>query len=101
MVIVMPADGTVHSLVWTYATRYPERWSAIAPSAAPLDDAAFPYEAARGQRPAHRRVGAAADHHADLRLLRRTPAEATGGGEEKAERAECSPFSALSAFSAF
>jgi pimeloyl-ACP methyl ester carboxylesterase len=32
------------SAVWTYATRYPERWSAIAPSAAPLEDDAFPYE---------------------------------------------------------
>jgi poly(3-hydroxybutyrate) depolymerase len=32
------------SAVWSYATRYPERWSAIAPSAAPLDDADFPYE---------------------------------------------------------
>jgi poly(3-hydroxybutyrate) depolymerase len=32
------------SAVWTYATRYPERWTAIAPSAAPLEDAMFPYE---------------------------------------------------------
>jgi pimeloyl-ACP methyl ester carboxylesterase len=32
------------SAVWTYATRYPERWTAIAPSAAPLEDEMFPYE---------------------------------------------------------
>jgi poly(3-hydroxybutyrate) depolymerase len=32
------------SAVWTYAARYPERWTAIAPSAAPLEDETFPYE---------------------------------------------------------
>jgi poly(3-hydroxybutyrate) depolymerase len=35
------------SAVWTYGARYPERWTAISPSAAPLDDAAFPYEKLR------------------------------------------------------
>src|SRR5262245_10753219 len=32
------------SAVWTYATKYPDRWTAIAPSAAPLEDDTFPYE---------------------------------------------------------
>ncbi len=32
------------SAVWTYATKYPQRWVAIAPSAAPLEDETFPYE---------------------------------------------------------
>jgi len=35
------------SAVWTYAAKYPQRWAAISPSAAPLEDAAFPYEALR------------------------------------------------------
>jgi poly(3-hydroxybutyrate) depolymerase len=42
--IYLMGNSSGGSAVWTYATRYPERWSAIAPSAAPLDDAAFPYE---------------------------------------------------------
>ena len=33
------------SAVWTYATKYPDRWTAIAPSAAPLEDETFPYDA--------------------------------------------------------
>jgi poly(3-hydroxybutyrate) depolymerase len=32
------------SAVWAYAAKYPERWAAISPSAAPLEDASFPYE---------------------------------------------------------
>jgi poly(3-hydroxybutyrate) depolymerase len=32
------------SAVWAYAAKYPDRWTAIAPSAAPLEDASFPYE---------------------------------------------------------
>lgn len=32
------------SAVWAYAAKYPDRWAAIAPSAAPLEDASFPYE---------------------------------------------------------
>ena len=32
------------SAVWAYAAKYPGRWTAIAPSAAPLEDADFPYE---------------------------------------------------------
>src|SRR4030095_9754126 len=35
------------SAVWTYATKYPDRWTAIAPSAAPLEDDAFPYDKLR------------------------------------------------------
>jgi poly(3-hydroxybutyrate) depolymerase len=30
--------------VWAYAAQYPRRWTAISPSAAPLEDANFPYE---------------------------------------------------------
>jgi poly(3-hydroxybutyrate) depolymerase len=30
--------------VWAYAAKYPRRWTAISPSAAPLEDADFPYE---------------------------------------------------------
>lgn len=29
--------------VWAYAAKYPHRWTAISPSAAPLEDADFPY----------------------------------------------------------
>ena len=32
------------SAVWNIAAKYPERWTAISPSAAPLDDSTFPYE---------------------------------------------------------
>ncbi len=30
------------SAVWAYAAKYPRRWTAISPSAAPLEDASFP-----------------------------------------------------------
>jgi pimeloyl-ACP methyl ester carboxylesterase len=30
--------------VWAYAAKYPKRWTAISPSAAPLEDASFPYD---------------------------------------------------------
>jgi poly(3-hydroxybutyrate) depolymerase len=33
--------------VWAYAAEFPRRWTAIAPSAAPLEDANFPYEKLR------------------------------------------------------
>jgi poly(3-hydroxybutyrate) depolymerase len=36
------------SAVWAYAAKYPDRWTAIAPSAAPLEDASFPYEKLKG-----------------------------------------------------
>ena len=42
--IFLMGNSSGGSAVWTYPTRYPERWAAIAPSAAPLDDAEFPYE---------------------------------------------------------
>ena len=42
--IFLMGNSSGGSAVWTYATHYPGRWAAIAPSAAPLDDAAFPYE---------------------------------------------------------
>jgi poly(3-hydroxybutyrate) depolymerase len=32
------------SAVWNIAAKYPERWTAISPSAAPLDDTTFPYD---------------------------------------------------------
>lgn len=32
------------SAVWNIAAKYPERWTAISPSAAPLEDATFPYD---------------------------------------------------------
>jgi poly(3-hydroxybutyrate) depolymerase len=35
------------SAVWAYAAKYPERWAAISPSAAPLEDSSFPYEKLR------------------------------------------------------
>jgi poly(3-hydroxybutyrate) depolymerase len=45
--IYLMGNSAGGSAVWTYATRYPERWTAIAPSAAPLEDAAFPYDKLR------------------------------------------------------
>lgn len=42
--IYLMGNSSGGSAVWTYATKYPERWTAIAPSAAPLEDEAFPYE---------------------------------------------------------
>lgn len=45
--IYLMGNSAGGSAVWTYATRYPQRWAAIAPSAAPLEDADFPYEKLR------------------------------------------------------
>ena len=42
--IYLMGNSSGGSAVWTYATKYPERWTAIAPSAAPLEDDMFPYE---------------------------------------------------------
>ena len=42
--IYLMGNSSGGSAVWTYATRNPERWTAIAPSAAPLEDEMFPYE---------------------------------------------------------
>jgi poly(3-hydroxybutyrate) depolymerase len=45
--IYLMGNSSGGSAVWTYATKYPDRWTAIAPSAAPLEDEAFPYDALR------------------------------------------------------
>jgi poly(3-hydroxybutyrate) depolymerase len=42
--IYLMGNSSGGSAVWTYGARYPQRWAAISPSAAPLEDAAFPYE---------------------------------------------------------
>jgi poly(3-hydroxybutyrate) depolymerase len=45
--IYLMGNSSGGSAVWTYAAKFPHRWAAIAPSAAPLDDANFPYEKLR------------------------------------------------------
>ena len=45
--IYLMGNSSGGSAVWTYATKYPDRWTAIAPSAAPLEDEAFPYDTLR------------------------------------------------------
>ena len=42
--IYLMGNSSGGSAVWNLAAKYPERWTAISPSAAPLDDANFPYE---------------------------------------------------------
>jgi predicted peptidase len=42
--IYLMGNSSGGSAVWAYAAKFPKRWAAIAPSAAPLDDANFPYE---------------------------------------------------------
>lgn len=42
--IYLMGNSSGGSAVWTYAAQYPQRWTAIAPSAAPLEDGNFPYE---------------------------------------------------------
>ena len=42
--IYLMGNSSGGSAVWAYAAKYPKRWTAIAPSAAPLEDASFPYE---------------------------------------------------------
>ena len=42
--IYLMGNSSGGSAVWAYAAKYPRRWAAIAPSAAPLEDANFPYE---------------------------------------------------------
>jgi poly(3-hydroxybutyrate) depolymerase len=42
--VYLMGNSSGGSAVWTYAVKYPERWTAISPSAAPLEDADFPYE---------------------------------------------------------
>ncbi|HTC51622.1 MAG TPA: prolyl oligopeptidase family serine peptidase [Steroidobacteraceae bacterium] len=45
--IYLMGNSSGGSAVWTYAAQYQQRWAAIAPSAAPLEDADFPYEKLR------------------------------------------------------
>jgi poly(3-hydroxybutyrate) depolymerase len=45
--IYLMGNSSGGSAVWAYAAKFPQRWAAIAPSAAPLDDADFPYEKLR------------------------------------------------------
>ena len=42
--IYLMGNSSGGSAVWAYAAKYPQRWAAISPSAAPLEDASFPYE---------------------------------------------------------
>jgi poly(3-hydroxybutyrate) depolymerase len=42
--IYLMGNSSGGSAVWAYAAKYPDRWTAISPSAAPLEDAGFPYE---------------------------------------------------------
>jgi poly(3-hydroxybutyrate) depolymerase len=41
--IYLMGNSSGGSAVWAYAAKYPQRWAAISPSAAPLEDADFPY----------------------------------------------------------
>jgi poly(3-hydroxybutyrate) depolymerase len=45
--IYLMGNSSGGSAVWTYAAKFPRRWTAISPSAAPLEDASFPYEKLR------------------------------------------------------
>ena len=42
--IYLMGNSSGGGAVWAYAVKYPRRWTAISPSAAPLEDADFPYE---------------------------------------------------------
>lgn len=42
--IYLMGNSSGGSAVWNIAAQFPERWTAISPSAAPLEDANFPYE---------------------------------------------------------
>ena len=42
--IYLMGNSSGGSAVWNIGLKFPQRWAAISPSAAPLDDAAFPYE---------------------------------------------------------
>lgn len=45
--IYLMGNSSGGSAVWNLAAKRPERWTAISPSAAPLEDANFPYEKLR------------------------------------------------------
>jgi poly(3-hydroxybutyrate) depolymerase len=42
--IYLMGNSSGGSAVWNIAAKFPERWAAISPSAAPLEDTNFPYE---------------------------------------------------------
>lgn len=42
--IYLMGNSSGGGAVWAYGSKYPERWTAISPSAAPLEDATFPYD---------------------------------------------------------
>ena len=46
--IYLMGNSSGGSAVWNIGAKYPGRWTAISPSAAPLDDAGFPYEKLKG-----------------------------------------------------
>jgi poly(3-hydroxybutyrate) depolymerase len=46
--IYLMGNSSGGSAVWNIGAKYPRRWTAISPSAAPLDDASFPYSKLAG-----------------------------------------------------
>jgi len=42
--IYLMGNSSGGSAVWNIGVKFPQRWAAISPSAAPLEDATFPYE---------------------------------------------------------
>jgi poly(3-hydroxybutyrate) depolymerase len=42
--IYLMGNSSGGSAVWNVAAKFPERWTAVSPSAAPLEDTNFPYE---------------------------------------------------------
>jgi predicted peptidase len=42
--IYLMGNSSGGSAVWNIAVKYPQRWAAISPSAAPLEDTNFPYD---------------------------------------------------------
>jgi poly(3-hydroxybutyrate) depolymerase len=46
--IYLMGNSSGGSAVWNIGAKYPRRWTAISPSAAPLDDASFPYDRLSG-----------------------------------------------------
>ena len=42
--VYLMGNSSGGSAVWNIGAKYPQRWTAISPSAAPLEDTAFPYE---------------------------------------------------------
>ncbi len=42
--IYLMGNSSGGSAVWNLGAKFPERWTAISPSAAPLEDANFPYD---------------------------------------------------------